>query len=60
MEGSLLLKKYGERTHALNPPVTFIPTIELNGSQKVPLTLILKNLFKEVCNLLAIKPPECS
>lgn len=59
MEGSLLLREYGIRTNSLNPPATFIPTVELNDNQKVPQTLILKNLLKELCNLLAVKPTKC-
>lgn len=55
-EGSLLLKDYGIRTHDLDPPVHFIPTVELNGSQEiVSLALILKSLSKAVCGLLKTK-----
>jgi len=60
LTGSLLLKEYGERTHSLNPPVSFIPTIELNGSQtQVRQSLILKNLLKAVCQLIKNPPYSC-
>ncbi|XP_045481512.1 gamma-interferon-inducible lysosomal thiol reductase-like [Harmonia axyridis] len=59
-KGSLLLKKHGEKTHALNPPVSFIPTIEINGSQDlIPLSKILKDLRQTVCNLLKTRPSGC-
>lgn len=58
-EGSKLLKYYGIRTDNVNPSISFIPTVELDGSQKVPLGWILKNLSKELCALLKLKPPEC-
>ena len=32
-EGNVLHKLAGDRTHALSPRVTFIPTIELDGEQ---------------------------
>lgn len=60
-EGSLLLKKYGEQTQSLDPKVKFIPTIELNGSQKIEKqAAILKNLLKSVCNVFHDKPPRCN
>lgn len=58
-KGSELLKAHGIRTHAVNPAISFIPTIELDGSQKVPLGHILKNLHKELCNLFNTKPKVC-
>jgi len=58
-KGSLLLKGYGIRTHAVSPSISFIPTIELDGSQKVPLVRVLKNLKKELCNLYNSKPKPC-
>ncbi|KAL3290130.1 hypothetical protein HHI36_023495 [Cryptolaemus montrouzieri] len=59
-KGSLLLKGHGERTHALNPPVHFIPTVEFNNSQNLkPLKLILKNLKEAVCGVFKIKPKGC-
>ncbi|XP_060516315.1 gamma-interferon-inducible lysosomal thiol reductase-like [Cylas formicarius] len=60
IKGSQLLKHYGERTHALNPGVRFIPTIELNDSQSfVPQKNILKDLFKSVCHVFKRKPEMC-
>lgn len=58
LEGSELLKTYGVRTHAVSPKITFIPTIQLNYSSRVPLVNILKDLFKEVCNLFDENPPK--
>jgi len=58
-KGSLLLKGHGIRTHAVNPSISFIPTIELDGLQKVPLVRILKNLQKELCSLFNSKPKQC-
>ncbi|KAL1492845.1 hypothetical protein ABEB36_011027 [Hypothenemus hampei] len=59
-QGSLLLKKYGERTHALIPKLRFVPTIELNGSQDFETqAAILKNLFKAVCEVFHTKPSKC-
>lgn len=61
VRGALLLRAHGERTHALRPPVKFIPTIELNGSQTVVAqAAILKDLRKAVCQVFEVKPDECS
>ncbi|RZC36624.1 gamma-interferon-inducible lysosomal thiol reductase, partial [Asbolus verrucosus] len=58
--GTALLKEYGERTHALNPAVKFIPTIELDGSQTiVPQSAILKNFLKSLCQIFKKKPKKC-
>jgi hypothetical protein len=38
----------GKRTEALRPRVSFIPTIEVDGSQRSQ-KLILKNFSKELC-----------
>lgn len=46
--GSELLKLNGEATHALRPPVSFIPTITIDGSQGKQAS-ILKNLLIEIC-----------
>lgn len=54
-EGSELLKKYGEATHSLDPPVSFIPTILLNKSQGNQKD-ILKSLLTEVCALQKVYP----
>ncbi|XP_070070070.1 gamma-interferon-inducible lysosomal thiol reductase [Drosophila takahashii] len=47
-QGVDLLKLNGEATHALSPPVTFIPTITIDGSQGRQAS-ILKDLLSEVC-----------
>lgn len=57
--GSVLLKGYGERTKALEPGVTYIPTVELNGKHTKRQEEVLQNFFSEVCKSLAIKPAEC-
>lgn len=60
VEGSELLKKYGEMTARLSPRVSFIPTVTLNGLQGVQ-GKILKDLVKEVCNAYQEdKPVGCS
>ncbi|XP_070855227.1 gamma-interferon-inducible lysosomal thiol reductase isoform X5 [Drosophila suzukii] len=46
-QGLDLLKLNAEATHALRPPVTFIPTITIDGSQGRQAS-ILKDLFSEV------------
>jgi len=43
-----LLKVIGESTNSLRPPITFIPTITIDGSQGRQES-ILKDLFSEVC-----------
>lgn len=53
MRGSELLKGYGEETHSLAPPVSFIPTIALNKSQDNQQD-ILKNFFKQVCTKFGV------
>ncbi|KAK5639356.1 hypothetical protein RI129_011848 [Pyrocoelia pectoralis] len=58
-QSSLLLKKYGERTQAVKPAITFIPTIELNDQQNVPLVHILKNFKKVICDMLHMKSKPC-
>lgn len=55
-EGSLLLKNNGQRTHALRPAVTYVPTIELNGVQN---NAVLGNLLTELCAVFNIEPSEC-
>ncbi|XP_028897774.1 gamma-interferon-inducible lysosomal thiol reductase isoform X2 [Zeugodacus cucurbitae] len=45
-----LLKINGEATHALRPPVSFIPTITLDGNQHGQ-PAILKDLLGEVCKI---------
>lgn len=50
--GAELLKLHGEATGALRPPVSFIPTITLDGSQGRQAS-ILKDLLSEVCKIVA-------
>jgi len=58
-EGSLLLEVYGEKTHAVSPRITFIPTITLDDTQTVALNLLLKDLKGEICKYLKKTPSEC-
>ncbi|KAF7384664.1 hypothetical protein HZH68_014276 [Vespula germanica] len=57
-KGKELLARYGERTSALKPRISFIPTISLNNSVKDQ-AKILRNLLQEVCLLFKIKPEGC-
>ncbi|XP_030748377.1 gamma-interferon-inducible lysosomal thiol reductase-like [Sitophilus oryzae] len=60
-KGSILLKKFGERTHDLSPRVKFVPTIELNESQTFESQAsILKDLLRAVCNVYQTKPEVCT
>jgi interferon gamma-inducible protein 30 len=52
LHGKELLKIAGEATHALNPTVSFIPTITLDGQQRRQAT-ILRDLFAEICAVLS-------
>ncbi|XP_030382810.1 gamma-interferon-inducible lysosomal thiol reductase [Scaptodrosophila lebanonensis] len=47
--GAELLKLHGDATHALRPPVSFIPTVTLNGTGRQ--ASILKDLLSEVCKV---------
>ncbi|XP_076045498.1 gamma-interferon-inducible lysosomal thiol reductase-like [Oratosquilla oratoria] len=47
-EGDQILKHMGKLTHALDPKVSFIPTITINDKQDSQ-QAILKDLVKEVC-----------
>ncbi|KAB0801136.1 hypothetical protein PPYR_05490 [Photinus pyralis] len=58
-QSSLLLKEYGIRTDAVKPAITFIPTIELDDQQSVPLVHILKNFKKVICEKLDMKVKAC-
>ncbi|CAH1970013.1 unnamed protein product [Acanthoscelides obtectus] len=59
-KGTQFLKFFGEKTHSLNPPVRFIPTILLNGSQTVvPQSTVLKDFLKAICSVLKFKPKLC-
>jgi len=53
-EGQELHYKAGVKTEALNPSVSFIPTIEIEQSQDSQ-KAILKNLLKEVCKAYSKK-----
>ncbi|XP_059469911.1 GILT-like protein 1 [Neocloeon triangulifer] len=57
-EGIQLLAKMGEATHKLNPPVTFIPTIEVNKSLGYQASL-LKRLLEELCTRFKVVPEPC-
>ncbi|XP_034952131.1 gamma-interferon-inducible lysosomal thiol reductase-like [Chelonus insularis] len=56
--GPELLAKYGRMTQSLNPPVSFIPTVTLNGNS-YDQAAILANLLKEVCKHFKILPAGC-
>lgn len=59
--GAELLKGYGDLTHALAPPVSFIPTVTLDGAQGRQAS-ILKDLLAEVCKIAGgekLHPDEC-
>lgn len=61
LHGKELLKIAGEATHSLNPPVTFIPTVLIDNMQRRQPD-ILKNLFAEICTVLAesgLTPKAC-
>lgn len=47
-EGGDLMAAIGDDTHSLRPKVSFIPTVQLNGSQDGQKD-ILKDFLKEVC-----------
>ncbi|QQP38188.1 Gamma-interferon-inducible lysosomal thiol reductase, partial [Caligus rogercresseyi] len=48
IEGKQLLAEAGEKTNALTPALTFVPTVELNGSRDNQNDL-LTNLKEQVC-----------
>uniref|UniRef100_A0A1B6K2I2 Gamma-interferon-inducible lysosomal thiol reductase n=1 Tax=Homalodisca liturata TaxID=320908 RepID=A0A1B6K2I2_9HEMI len=56
-EGNDLLKEHGDSTNALNPKISFVPTILLNHKRDGQ-PAILKNLWKEICRILP-EAPEC-
>jgi interferon gamma-inducible protein 30 len=60
-EGQLLLKRYGEMTHALRPEVSFIPTIAIDKSQRGQ-PEILKSVFYYLCTHILVeeKPAICN
>lgn len=47
-----LLKAHGIRTDIYRPTITFIPTVHLSTAPNVPLNRLLKDLKKEVCDVL--------
>lgn len=50
--GAELLKLHGEATNALQPSMTFVPTITLDGQQGRQAS-ILKDFFGAVCDIAA-------
>ena len=56
-EGASLLANYGDDTHSLKPRVTFIPTVQLNGSQEKQ-NILLKDLTRAVCDSFEEPKPE--
>ncbi|XP_049768939.1 GILT-like protein 1 [Schistocerca cancellata] len=57
--GTELLRAYGEATKALDPPVSFIPTVTLNGKQGDQ-SAILYDLWGEICKMFeSPKPSQC-
>eukprot|EP00096_Caligus_rogercresseyi_P001701 TRINITY_DN1283_c0_g1_i2.p1 TRINITY_DN1283_c0_g1~~TRINITY_DN1283_c0_g1_i2.p1 ORF type:complete len:226 (-),score=42.14 TRINITY_DN1283_c0_g1_i2:35-712(-) len=60
IEGQRLLAEAGEKTNALNPSLTFVPTVELNGSQNNQ-NALFTNLMEEVCKAYTGTPnPACN
>eukprot|EP00092_Neocalanus_flemingeri_P014375 GFUD01015506.1.p1 GENE.GFUD01015506.1~~GFUD01015506.1.p1 ORF type:complete len:243 (+),score=54.48 GFUD01015506.1:66-794(+) len=59
-EGNMLHKLAGDRTHALRPKVTFIPTIELNGEQLYQRE-VRRYFTRELCKQYQdpVKPAHC-
>lgn len=58
-EGDLILKHNGDLTHALNPPLTYVPTVTINGSRN-DMNEALGNFLAVVCrNIKGEKPAEC-
>ncbi|KAK3875672.1 hypothetical protein Pcinc_019479 [Petrolisthes cinctipes] len=58
-KGESILKHMGDMTHSLNPPVTFIPTILIDGSQAGQ-AKILQDLHKFLCRKYkGPKPASC-
>ena len=53
-EGQKLHYKAGVKTDNLQPPVSFIPTIEIDGSQHSQKAL-LKNFKQEICRIYTEK-----
>ncbi|XP_049795194.1 GILT-like protein 1 [Schistocerca nitens] len=56
--GGQLLESNGNKTNELNPRLTDVPTITLNGSQDDQSEL-RTNLWKEICDVLQPKPLDC-
>jgi len=59
-EGNFLHKLAGDKTHALEPRVTFIPTIELNGDQ-FNQRYVRQNFKRQLCRMYlgTNKPEDC-
>lgn len=59
-KGDELLVAYGEQTHAVEPKITFIPTIIFNDKYDPELQAgALKDFFWTACSLFADKPSAC-
>ncbi|XP_074112045.1 gamma-interferon-inducible lysosomal thiol reductase-like protein [Cotesia typhae] len=56
--GPELLAQYGKMTHALKPPITFIPTITLDGDSDDQSSILI-NLLQEVCKKFKVLPNGC-
>ncbi|XP_049842060.1 gamma-interferon-inducible lysosomal thiol reductase-like isoform X2 [Schistocerca gregaria] len=60
LEGTGLLKRCGDATHSLDPSLTFVPTVTLNGIQGNQ-TAIRNDFWREVCAIFPEpKPTECT
>lgn len=58
-KGPSILKHMGDMTHSLRPRVTFIPTVEIDGSLSEQ-SQIQQNLLKVLCRRYkGPKPPSC-
>ncbi|XP_072380238.1 GILT-like protein 1 [Diabrotica undecimpunctata] len=58
-KGDELLAKYGDRTNAVTPKITFIPTIVFNDVYRDPLQTLALTNFLEVSELL-LEEPDCA
>eukprot|EP00096_Caligus_rogercresseyi_P008924 TRINITY_DN2924_c0_g1_i1.p1 TRINITY_DN2924_c0_g1~~TRINITY_DN2924_c0_g1_i1.p1 ORF type:complete len:208 (-),score=14.61 TRINITY_DN2924_c0_g1_i1:131-754(-) len=59
IQGQTLMAQYGEKTHALDPKLVSVPTVELNGSQSNQEALIT-DLRGSVCMAYTgIQPEAC-
>lgn len=59
-EGDKHLAAYGDQTHALNPSISFVPTIVFNDKYDNYIQQsALNNFLETACNALSSKHPEC-